>query len=267
MRYNLYKESKTGAQGTVKVTVSFCAPADRSESSSSITDYKRLLHLFLTHELEVGKNRSNFRGFLSPDAETLLLQHSVQSGLKKRETLLSKLVIYVDFLHELSYEIIADVFSEFVDALNSENVVSSCPDSYWKCVRKLLPSCFRSLMAAVKDVVYSQQLEQVLRIFSALLDVKIKQEEEEENLFSSREDYEWYFAHFDANSTEGDHQCVRTFIKAAIAHCASGWFEEHRQSLQDCEEADRLEVTIQLVLIAKNYLLESTKAFEQHFKK
>lgn len=264
MWYNLEKGNKTKSRGSVLVNLALSAEKNKHVA---IQEHRHLLKLLLMHELESSQVANYWwAGKFSANAETIRLQHAVQSGLSGFECALSQWSVYATIHedHPLSFSLFNSILDVVIPVLKCHLNESEDMKSFWDGVKRVLPSCFsilRKLRAKnVSDKQIVKTLCEVLDILSKIN--ALDQQPKSIELFSPNI-YGWL------SRAEGSECSIDDVIVDAIHSGTSEWLEHiiegNRQNSDEQSDDDNLQYLIKLIQMVRSDLQRAMEYFDKHF--
>ena len=142
MWFSLDKKNKVKRQGLIKIRLTFSAEKNKKVAAQ---EHRHLLRILLMHELELSKVAPYWwSGKFSSQGESVIVQHSAQSGLTLPDCALIQWSVYTGIHadHPLSFGLFECLLDKIIRPIQSDSLSTDELKMFWDGVRKLLPSCF-----------------------------------------------------------------------------------------------------------------------------
>ncbi|KAK4881762.1 hypothetical protein RN001_005081 [Aquatica leii] len=217
MWYGLDKKNKTARQGVIKLHLSF---GSEKNCQAAAQEHKHLLNLLLLHELGSSQIPPyTWDGKFSTQAEAILTQHKIQSGLSPNEIDLIQWTAFTSIQKE--HPLAFSIYVNLLDKINQHFKLPSTTEEeatiFWNFTKKLLPSCIgliRKVRKRPHDKVTAQQVADVLTI---LWQLTALQPPKDINLLPST-----YYPWLENNEEDNN---IMTVLKAAVSKGAKEWLQ------------------------------------------
>ncbi|XP_075147164.1 C2 and C2B_Munc13-like domain-containing protein staccato isoform X2 [Haematobia irritans] len=261
--YNLEKGSKTKSRGSILVNLALSAEKNKHVA---IQEHRHLLKLLLMHELESSQVANYWwSGKFSTNAETIRLQHAVQSGLTTFECAMSQWSIYATIHeeHALSFSLFNSILDTIVPHLKSLPNESEDMKTFWDGVKRILPSSFAVLRKLrAKNVSDKQILKTLCEVLDILAKIKTLEIPKYIELFSPNI-YGWI-------TRKPIVECTIDEVTIDAIHAGTKEWLEHvmeanRQSSDHTSDEGNLQYLIKLIQMVRSDLQRAMEYFDKHF--
>ncbi|XP_058974958.1 protein unc-13 homolog 4B isoform X3 [Musca domestica] len=260
--YNLEKGNKTKSRGSILVSLALSAEKNKHVA---VQEHRHLLKLLLMHELESSQVANYWWcGKFSSNAETIRLQHAVQSGLSNFECALSQWSVYATIHeeHPLSFTLFNSILDNLVPVLKCQLNESDDVKIFWDGVKRILPSCF-TVLRKIRAKNWSDK--QILKTLCEVLDImsKIKMLDQPQNieLFSPNV-YGWI-------SRPNDECTIDSVVIDALHSGTMEWLEHiteaNRKKWDHMSDDANLQYLIKVIQMIRSDLQRAMEYFDKHF--
>jgi BAI1-associated protein 3 len=261
--YSLEKKLKTTHQGVIRIRLSFSSEKNRQVAAQ---EHRHLLKMLLLYELENSKVAPHWwAGKFSNEAETILTQHSAQSGLTAMDLAFVRWSVYSDVhvSHPLSFSLFDLILDKLVQPIQSATASSEEIKLFWEATIKFLPSCFsvvrkiRKLENTDKNGV--KMLTEVLTIISKL---SALEPPEATDLYAANS-YSWL-----RRSDPEVSYSLREALNDAVHSGAITWFRRVRNESQDPDESneEKLQYMVKIIQMVRSDLQKAIEYYDKSFK-
>lgn len=203
-------------------------------------------------------------GTYSPQAEALLTQHGVQSGLNQTQLAFAQWCVYcnVHLEHPLSFTLFCNLIDKLIKPLQASGYEEDIK-LFWDATKKLLPSCFTIIRKIRKkttgDKNMMKQLVEVLRLLGKLMSL-----EPDENIeMFPQVLYPWLEEH-------GKNWDVTYVLTEAIKQGANHWFthilENNAEEKSDNENEEKLRNMIRFIQLVRTDLQKAIEYYDKIFQ-
>lgn len=257
------KGNKTKSRGSILVNLALSAEKNKHVA---VQEHRHLLKLLLMHELESSQVANYWWcGKFSTNAETIRLQHAVQSGLSNFECALSQWSVYATIHeeHPLSFSLFNYILDTVIPVLKCQLNESEDMKSFWDGVKRILPSTFAVLRKLrAKNVSDKQILKTLCEVLNILAKIKTLEFPKNIEIFSPNV-YGWI------SRKPRSECCIDDVIIDAIHVGTKDWLEHiieaNRPSEDQTSDDDNLQYLIKLIQMIRSDLQRAMEYFDKHF--
>ncbi|XP_018323999.1 protein unc-13 homolog 4B isoform X2 [Agrilus planipennis] len=263
MWYSLDKKNKLTRQGVVKVHLAFGSEKNQQVAAQ---EHRHLLRILLLHELESSQVSPYWWcGNFSGQAEAIITQHSVQSGLTVTDVALSQFAVYSSIHrdHPLNFALFSNLIDKLIKPIQTMTVSEEEAKLFWDSVKRLLPSCFATIRKIRKkcpnEKATLKMIKEVLKILSQLITIDPP---ENFNLFPANL-YGWL-----SYAGEGPNCDINATLRDAISQGASDWFNyilENNQTSDNSEEG-KLQNMLKIIQLVRVDLQRAIEYYDRMFQ-
>uniref|UniRef100_A0A1I8PQW5 Protein unc-13 homolog 4B n=1 Tax=Stomoxys calcitrans TaxID=35570 RepID=A0A1I8PQW5_STOCA len=261
--YNLEKGNKTKSRGSILVNLALSAEKNKHVA---VQEHRHLLKLLLMHELESSQVANYWwSGKFSTNAETIRLQHAVQSGLTPFECALSQWSVYATIHeeHPLSFSLFNNILDTVIPPLKCQLYESEDLKTFWEGVKRILPSSFAVLRKLrAKNVSDKQIIKTLCEVLDILNKIKMLEIPTNFELFSPKI-YGWIERKPVKECTIDDViiDAIHTGTKEWLEHIVEANRQNNGTSLDD----EDLQYLIRLIQMIRSDLQRAMEYFDKHF--
>lgn len=257
--YHLEKGSKTRTRGSVLMHLCFSAEKDNRVAAQ---EHRNLLRILLMHELESSTMEPYlWNGKYSAQAEAIITQHYIQSGLSEVDLALCQWDAFsnVHEHHPLSFSLFNTILHKVIETLPTYSIDSEYVKTFWEASKRVLPSCFY-IIRKIRQETFTQRpginmlcdVLEILEVFG-LLTIPI-----DVDLFP-RSTYSW----LDRREEEFDGKFeIKLILSEAIRIGAKDWVNTIRETL----EFENENAVKQLTKLVQMMRFDVQRAIEFHHK-
>lgn len=207
-------------------------------------EHETLLMRLLRFEQQKFPNSSLWDGSLSVEADTIIRQHFLQSGLSEYEHLFMKWIVYTT-IHEdnhISFGLLRDTLQEVIKVIPYLSA-SDCIQSFWNSVQRILPSCFEIISKIRNDIFTQKQgiamLIDVLGIFQEIESLNIPEDVE----LLANCDLGWLDK---TEDNQNSHQSLSQVLIESIKRSTTVWLHSIEEFFK-IEHKDPVQRTTQII--------------------
>jgi BAI1-associated protein 3 len=265
--FSLEKKLKTALQGVIKIRLSFSSEKNRQVAAQ---EHRHLLKMLLLYELETSKVVPYWwAGKFSNEAETILTQHSAQSGLPALDLSFVRWSVYSDVhaSHPLSFSLFEQILDKLMRPVQSEESEKSEEIKlFWEATIKFLPTCF-SMVRKIRKLENTDKngvktLNDVLNIISK---VSSLQPPEAVDLFPAHS-YKW-LRRTDLDAGYSLHDALNDAVHSG----ATTWFQRVTKEIQNPDESNdnekELQYMVRVIQMVRSDLQKAIEYYDKSFKK
>lgn len=205
-------------------------------------------------------------GTYSPQAEALLTQHGVQSGLSQTCLAFAQWSVYctVHLEHPLSFTLFCNLMEKLIKPIQTSTASEDDVKMFWDATKKLLPSCFTIIRKIRKkttgDKNMMKQLVEVLKLLGKLMTLEPPESIE---MFPDIS-YPWL------ERSELKNWDITWVLTEAINQGANHWFthilENNAQEKSDMENEAKLQHMIKLIQLVRTDLQKAIEFYDKIFQ-
>lgn len=232
----------------------------------AVQEHRTLLKLLLMHELESSQVANYWWcGKFSSNAETIRLQHAVQSGMSNFECALSQWSVYATIHeeHPLSFSLFNSILDTVIPVLKCQLNESEDMKIFWDGVKRVLPSAFSVLRKLrAKNVSDKQILKTLCEVLDIFCKIKMLECPASVELFSPHV-YGWI------TRNEEEEYGIDNAIIDAIHSGTQEWLEHvieaNRPTSDQQSDDENLQYLIKLIQLVRSDLQRAMEYFDKHF--
>ncbi|XP_055857483.1 protein unc-13 homolog 4B-like [Episyrphus balteatus] len=206
-------------------------------------EHEVLLMRLLRYEQQKSPNSALWDGKLSVEADAIIRQHYLQSGLSEHEHLFMKWIAYSSIHEEnhISFGLLRATLQEVIKIIPYISG-PECVQEFWNSIQGILPSCFDVIWKIRNDIFTQKQgilmLIDVLGIFQEIDLLNIPEDVE----LLANLDLGWLDKSDDENSIES----LSQVLNESIRRCTTEWLRSVVEFFK-IENKDPVQRTIQII--------------------
>jgi BAI1-associated protein 3 len=261
--FSLEKKHKTVHQGQVKIRLGFSSEKNRQVAAQ---EHRHLLRTLLLYELDSTKvTPYSWNGKFTTAGETILTQHSAQSGLTPVDLPFVRWTVYSDIhaSHPLSFGLFESLLDKIIRPIQSETIGCEEIKMFWEATVKFLPSCYSMIRKIRKleqtDLNGAKIVTDVLNVISKM---SMLEPPAGTNLFPAHL-YGW----LRRPNAETDWD-LREALNDAVHSAAKSWFNKMNQDSQDPDESneEKLLYLVKIIQLVRSDLQRAIEYYDKMFQ-
>lgn len=203
-------------------------------------------------------------GKFSEQAEAILTQHGVLSGLNQTNLAFAQWIVYcsIQSNHPLSMTLFLNILEKIIKPIQNSTACEEDIKYFWDATKKLLPSCVAIIRKIRKKTIgdknMMKQLIEILKLFSKLMPLEPPDNTEmfPENL------YPWL------TRSEVENWNLTSVLTEAINHGANHWFQHviENNTPEDKTEETRLQCLIKIIQLVRADLQKAIEFYDKIFQ-
>lgn len=236
-------------------------------SKVALQEHRHLLRILLMHELETSKvAKFWWSGKFNVQAESIITQHSAQSGMTSFSCSIAKWSVYtiIHQEHPLAYSLFIDLLEKVVPTIQTLQDNDEVKKLFWDGCKHLLPSCFSTIKKirnkAATDKNSVKTLAEVITIISKITSLEIPITVD----LYPRDVYGWCKPEIDEGRME-----VETVLKHCVEAGAMEWFEhinENGTGKTGDDDEQQLEYLVKLIQLIRTDLQKALELYAKIFE-
>lgn len=236
-------------------------------SKVALQEHRHLLRILLMHELETSKvAKFWWSGKFNIQAESILTQHSAQSGMSPFNCSMAKWSVFTNIHqeHPLAYSLFIELLEKVVPTIQTLQDNDEVKKLFWDGCKQLLPSCFSTIRKirnkAATDKNLVKTLAEVIHIISRITSLEIPITVD----LYPRDVYGWCKPEIDEGHIE-----VETVLKHCVEAGALEWFEHINENTGKIDDDDeqQLEYLVKLIQLIRTDLQKALELYDKVFQK
>ncbi|XP_059619903.1 protein unc-13 homolog 4B isoform X1 [Phlebotomus argentipes] len=261
--YNLDKKNRLKSRGLIKVRLSFSSEKNNKVAAQ---EHRHLLRILLLHELETSKVAPYWwSGKFTDKGESILTQHTAQSGLTQTDVSLVEWSVYagIHTEHPLAFSLFDKLLDKVIRPIQTESVSSDEIKLFWDATKKLLPSCFAIIRKLRKKTAGDKNcVKTLIDVLNILAKIAMLEPPEGTDLFPVQQ-YGWM-----KDNSEKPNWDIRGALRDAVIAGAYDWFNtinDDTECQKGTDEA-KLQHIIKLIQLIRSDLQRAIEYYDKIFQ-
>ncbi|CAH1393927.1 unnamed protein product, partial [Nezara viridula] len=257
--YPLEKKSK--ARGEIHLKLNF---GSEKNSAVAFQEGRHLIRLLLLHEVENQNiDPKEWDGEFPEPANTILRQHTAQSGLKPSDEYMARWLEFIRFHtnQPFCFSLFLKTLEKIIQTLKSGLYSNEQEKLFWESTKRILPFFFQHIRKLRKlsqdDNNFLEGLTSILKVLSLISSLNVP---EEYDLFP-KTSFGWL------SESSCSEQDIVSILKETIKQSASEWYDHilENNKPEDFSNEKVLQQAVKVTQLVRNDIQKSIEIFDKHF--